>query len=90
MRSYMQRGQDRIDKELDVATFIERQKISMIAMKTIFTKMERYLMTHDKSFVIDKGYKSRGNDSDELGEWTEGCDWDDRNSAYFMKLLNNT
>ena len=86
----MAKGEDRIDRELDIAQFIKRQKRQFIAFKMLFTKMERYLIQNNKTFVLHGSCNESGSESDVVSPWEEGKDWNDQSSPYFMKLLELT
>lgn len=48
-----ERGEERFGRELDIATFIMRQRRQFFAFKALFTKMERYLINSNKIFVLE-------------------------------------
>ena len=82
------KGEDRIDRELDIAQFIKRQKRQFIAFKVLFTKMERYLIQNNKTFVLHGSCNESGeSESDVVSPWDEQKEWDDKTSPYFKKLL---
>ena len=86
-KSRLAKGEDRIERELDVAQFIKRQKRQFIAFKMLFTKMERYLIQNNKTYVLHGSCESGDSDSDNVSPWDEGKDWNDQKSPYFTRLL---
>ena len=59
-----ERGEERFGRELDIATFIRRQRRQFFAFKAIFSKMERYLIHHNKFFVLEGNCTHSDSDSD--------------------------
>ena len=47
------RGIKQIEKELDIISFIRRQRITDFALELLFSKSERYFMRHHKRNVIN-------------------------------------
>ena len=88
-KARLAKGEDRIERELDIAQFIKRQKRQFIAFKLLFTKMERYLIQNNRTFVLHGSCssKSEESESDVVSSWDEGKDWNDQKSPYFEKLL---
>ena len=66
----MEIAEGRFAEELDIGTFIQRQRRQYIAFKVLFTKMERYLLRNNKFFVLH----DNTDDSDEEVNWSEGLD----------------
>ena len=50
-RMYSQ-GIRRVNKELEVEHFLRQMKIVRIALRTLFTKTEMFLLRNNKSFVL--------------------------------------
>ena len=48
----MDKGNRLIDKELDIERFIKAQKKLRIIIRTLFTKVERILISNNKEFVL--------------------------------------
>ena len=61
-------AQSLIEQELDVTTFIKRQKMQEVALNTLFTQMERYLMENNKFFLLEGGIAT-------TEHWFDGCNW---------------
>ena len=47
------KGLGRIDKELDVVQFLRTQIQIRVVMSLLFTRAERFLIRHNRRFVID-------------------------------------
>ena len=47
-----EKGLKRIDKELEIDQFLKQQIKMKIAMKALFSKIERFLIRNNKKFVI--------------------------------------
>ena len=61
-------GQDIIARETDIVRFIRRQLMYGIALKSLFTRVELFLMKNQrKSFVLD-GKKLKG-DEEDSSDW---------------------
>ena len=85
------KAERRIERELDIGTFIRRQKRQLLAFKTIFTKMERYLLQNQSTFVL--GSENCGSDSSEsdiISPWEENQPWNKQKTRYFKSLLRGT
>ena len=52
----IQKAEGRISKELDVINFIKAQKYLKIIMRTLFTKFERHLISHNRDLILKKRY----------------------------------
>ena len=83
---------ERIEKELDIVTFLRKQMMTSIALKTLFTKAERFLIKNQNTFVLDT---EDGNDSNS-SENSEVSDFDCKrmyeeipSSKYFKTLLES-
>ena len=63
------KAQGLVEQELDVTTFIKRQKMQEVAFNALFTKMDRYLMENNKFFLVQDG-NSAGAE-----HWFDGCSW---------------
>ena len=74
----MERGEARIDEYLDITTFVRRQRRQLAAFKVIFTKMERYLLQNNKSFVLAGKCESSDEDSDMISDWDEKKGWNEQ------------
>ena len=61
-------AQSLVDQELDVTTFIKKQKMQEIALNTLFTQMDRYLMENNKYFLVGGGFAV-------TEHWFDGCNW---------------
>ena len=61
-------AQSLIEQELDVTTFIKRQKMQEVALNTLFTQMDRYLMENNKFFLLEGGFAG-------TEYWFDGCNW---------------
>ena len=48
------RGVERINRELEVDQFLKSQIKMRIMMKALFSKAERYLIRNNKKFVLKK------------------------------------
>ena len=48
------KGKDRIGKELDIVKFMKKQMMMDTVLKTLFTRLELYLMKNQKQFVLQK------------------------------------
>ena len=59
----------------DFLGFPRRQKRLLIGFKTIFTKMERYLIQNHISFVLGKDCQDETGESDAVNGWEENCPW---------------
>ena len=51
-RNAKKKGLRRIDKELDIDKFLQNQIKTKIAIKSLFSKVERFLIRNNKRFVI--------------------------------------
>ena len=47
------------------------------AIKTLFTKMERYLIQNNKARVLAGSCNTTTSESDLVGPWDEYVDWND-------------
>ena len=52
----IEKAEGRINRELDIVNFIKSQKYLQVIMKTLFTKLERHLICHNKALILKKGY----------------------------------
>ena len=49
----IEKGMGRIEKELEITRFLRAIMQFRIAMSFLFTRTERFLIRHNKKFVID-------------------------------------
>ena len=49
----IQIGLDRVNRELEIDRFLKTQMKIRIIMKVMFTKIERFLISKNRRFVID-------------------------------------
>ena len=93
-KDYLKRyakAERRIERELDIGTFIRRQKRQLLAFKTIFTKMERYLLQNQSTFVLgSENCGSGSSESDIISPWDEKQPWNKQKTRYFKELLRGT
>ena len=62
-KSMIDNGLEQALKELDVDKFIRMQKSLNLALKTIFTRLERFLLKNQQAFVLNS--ESNNQDSSE-------------------------
>ena len=86
-RKRLAKGEARFGSELDVVTFIRRQRRQFFTNKAIMTKMERYLVHNDKFFVLAGSNTESTPESDVPNDWRADYDWNDQESKYFDRLL---
>ena len=60
-----EKGLSRIDKELEIDKFLQNQIKMKIAIQSLFSKVERFLIRNNKRFVIETDL-SDGESSSEL------------------------
>ena len=48
------KGIDKINKELEIDRFLRTMIQVRILLRALFSKTERYLMSHNRRFLIDK------------------------------------
>ena len=58
----MQKGLGQVEKELELDEFIRLQKKVRITLKTMFTKLERFMLDNQRCFVI---YSSSDSEQEE-------------------------
>ena len=64
----IKQGVRSVEKELDVARFVHTQKTVRVALKSLFTRLELFLIkSQNREFVLSSK-KSR--ESDESNDWT--------------------
>ena len=68
-----EKGENRIANELDIVHFIRQQKITQVALKHLFNKVEYFLMKRQPSFVLDSNSSTHSGDEDFQSEQF----WDD-------------
>ena len=74
-------------KDLDIEVFLRTQKEMRIAVKTIFTRMERFLIRNNQKFVLNSDSPSESGSDIPM----DGLDWNHiQSSTYFNALLAGT
>ena len=58
----MQKGLGQVEKELELDEFIRLQKKVRITLKTMFTRLERFMLDNQRCFVI---YSSSDSEQEE-------------------------
>ena len=87
-RRQLERGSSRLGQELDIQTFIMRQKRQFFAFKAMYTKLERYLIENNKYFVLHGAYSQSDSESDQIQiPWDESMHWNRQNQRVLVDLL---
>ena len=76
---------DCISKELDIVTFLKKQMMQSIALSTLFTKTERFLIKNQRKFVLPQTSSCDESDYDCDRMYEEAI-----SSTYYGELLNGT
>ena len=79
---------DKIDKELDIVNFIREQKITQLALKKLFSKLEYFLLKRQRSFVVDS--ESSESSHDEYFQSKAALEEDYLNTPVLNSLLNGS
>ena len=75
-------GQEAISKETDIIRFIRRQLMYEIALKSLFTRVELYLMKNQRQAFVLSGKRLKG-DSDNSSDWVpKSIDKEPKSSAF--------
>ena len=64
-RRILERGVDYTLKELQIDHFIKMRNQISVVLKTLFTKLERYLLRNNQVFVLNTSTDEENSDSDD-------------------------
>ena len=78
-------GQEAIAKETDIIRFIRRQLMYETALKSLFTRVELYLMKNQRETFVLSGKRLKG-DSVDSSDWIPKCIDNEPKSAAFKQL----
>lgn len=71
-KKFLDIGEDAINRELDVTSFIKLQKRVRTLISVLFSKKDKYLLKHNQRFVLQEGETSNsGSDVEETLETSE-------------------
>ena len=82
----MEQGESRIGQELDIIRFIRRQKMYEIAMKSLFTRIELFLIKNQFKHFVLKGTRDPS-ESVDSSDWEPTSFQHEPRSRHFNKLI---
>ena len=59
----MEKGLNSINRELEIDHFLKKMKVINVALKTLFTRAERFLLQNNKTFILHTESDSGPNSS---------------------------